>query len=189
MDNDGNREKWFWITSGGAAVTIVSALYVAATSGLISVNALPRQEFSQHAPGGIEVMPRPPEQVRPERSDLPISTVFECMKDGQRIFSDRRCGPSVEVRVIGPSNRMDRQDTSILSTPEAVLARSQYERQDAEMLASDTHQAECQALEQEKDSINARMRSGYTSPQGEWFRERLRTIGDRYYNLRCRHFH
>jgi hypothetical protein len=84
---------------------------------------------------------------------------------------------------------MDAQDTSILSAPEAVLERSRYERQYTEVPASDTHQWECQSLEQEKDSIDARMGSGYTSTQGEWFRERLRAIATRYYDLRCRHFH
>jgi hypothetical protein len=84
---------------------------------------------------------------------------------------------------------MDVQDTSILSTPEAVIARSQTERGDAQRPAANLVQSECAGLEQEKDSINARMRQGYTSLQGDGFRDRLRFLGARYYELRCRHFH
>jgi hypothetical protein len=84
---------------------------------------------------------------------------------------------------------MDPQDTSILSSSDAVLARSRSERTYAPIRALDPAQSECSAIEQEKNSINARMRIGYTSPEGEWFRDRLRVLGDRYYELRCRHFH
>lgn len=190
MDNDGNREQWFWIIACILVVTIVGAFRVAATSGPHSADALPPQEPSQPALPVTDAVPRPSERPNPEKAELAYSTVFECRTEGQRVFSDRRCGPNVEVRAIGVPNRMDAQDTSILSTPEAVLARSQYERRDAtDVPATGGNQGECQALEQEKNSIDARMRSGYTSQEGEWYRERLRAIAARYYDLRCRHFH
>jgi len=54
---------------------------------------------------------------------------------------------------------------------------------------SDPYRSECSDLEQERDSINARMRAGDASAEGGWFRKRLRIIAGRSHDLRCTHFH
>lgn len=77
---------------------------------------------------------------------------------------------------------------SILSSPDAVLARSRSERTNAKEPVVDATQSECRSIEEQKNSIDARMRVGYTSLEGERFRDRLRGLAARYYELRCRHF-
>jgi hypothetical protein len=121
--------------------------------------------------------------------DARIATVFECRVRGQRIYSDQRCGPEADERPIQAPNRMDSQDTSILSSPDVVLERSRSERGSTEEPVVNSARSECDRIEQEKNSINARMREGYGSPEGERLRDRLRLLGDRYYDLHCRHFH
>lgn len=133
--------------------------------------------------------PRPLPHASPERPPDPrIATVFECRVNGQRIYSDQRCGSSADERPIPAPNRMDAQDTSILSSPDAVLARSRSERTNAKEPVVDATQSECRRIEEQKNSIDARMREGYTSLEGERFRDRLRGLAARYYELRCRHF-
>ena len=41
------------------------------------------------------------------QSALPPGQVWQCMVNGQRVFSDTRCGDDASVRVLGQLNRMD----------------------------------------------------------------------------------
>jgi len=117
-----------------------------------------------------------------------IATVYECSVDGHRMFSDQRCGRGARARDIHAPNRMDAMDTGTLDEP--VSATTQFAQPPAfQVRAPEDNTAECTAIEQEKDSINAHMREGYSAAEGEHLRERLRRLDDRYYELRCRHFH
>src|ERR1700730_7651030 len=53
----------------------------------------------------------------------------------------------------------------------------------------DDHRAVCDQIEATKKAIDARMREGYSSEEGELLRERLRKLSSEYYELRCHHFH
>ena len=193
MDRDRDREGWFWIITSALAVAIVAVLHAFGASGASSSNtSLLQSARSAPLSAGREIdVPKPPPEASLERpaADTRIATVFECRVNGQRIYSDQRCGSKAEEHSIQAPNRMDPQDTSMLSSPEAVLARSRSERTYAEVPVIDPARADCSSIEEEKNSINARMRAGYTSPEGEWFRDRLRVLAARYYELRCRHFH
>jgi hypothetical protein len=192
VNRDGDWEGWFWFITSALVVVIVIALHRFGVSGPSPGNTSTGQPTTLAHPSG----PVAPDVRRPSpgsNSDGPadgrIATVFECRVNGQHIYSDQRCGSTADERVIHAPNRMDAQDTSILSTPDAVIARSRSEGRNAQARAANLVQSECAGIEQEKDSINARMRQGYSSFQGEGFRDRLRFLGARYYDLRCRHFH
>jgi hypothetical protein len=43
--------------------------------------------------------------ARVVRSDA-IAAIYECERNGQRVLSDRPCGPGAEVRIISTPNRM-----------------------------------------------------------------------------------
>jgi hypothetical protein len=43
----------------------------------------------------------------------------------------------------------------------------------------------CEALDADVKVINDRMRHSYTNPEGEYYRDRLRKISDRKYDLHC----
>jgi hypothetical protein len=192
VDTDRDREGWFWIITSALVVAIVAALHAFGASGPSSVKTS-TVETAMSAPlpakDAIDV-PRPTPQASPARpADARIATVFECRVSGQRIYSDHRCGSKADERPIQAPNRMDAQDTSILSSPDAVLARSRSERANTQEPVVDSARSECDWIEQQKNLINARMREGYGSPEGERLRDRLRVLGARYYDLRCRHFH
>jgi hypothetical protein len=189
MDRD--RERWFWIITSALVVAIVAALHTFGASGLNSIKTSTQAATSAPLPAEDAIdVPRPFPQPSPARpADARIATVFECRVSGQRIYSDQRCGSKADERPIQAPNRMDAQDTSILSSPDAVLARSRSERANTEEPVVDSARSECDSIEQQKNSINARMREGYGSPEGERLRDLLRVLGARYYDLRCRHFH
>jgi hypothetical protein len=188
VNRDGDWEGWFWFITSALVVVIVIALHHFGVSGPRPSNASTDQPTALAHPSGES----PPDVRRPSPdrpADGRIATVFECRVNGQHIYSDQRCGSTADERVIHAPNRMAAQDTSILSTPDAVIARSRSEGGNPETPGASLVQSECAGIEQEKDSINARMRQGYTSFQGEGFRDRLRFLGARYYDRRCRHFH
>lgn len=64
-------------------------------------------------------------------NDLPPGQVYECTRQGQRIFSDSPCGERAAIRQLSAVNRM----AAVAVTPDAAVARSvpppQYPVRDA----------------------------------------------------------
>jgi hypothetical protein len=52
-----------------------------------------------------------------------------------------------------------------------------------------THDEIFREIELEKDRIDARMRKGYSSGEGEILRAQRNSLSSRHYDLRCKHFH
>jgi hypothetical protein len=185
---DRDWERWFWIITSALVIAVVGALHsFGGSSPTSNSTSIPQAANSGPLPAQGEIATsRLSLHAAPEAPR--IATVFECRINGQRIYSDQRCGSNADERPILAPNRMDAQDTGILSSPDDVIARSRSERTNASEPVFDASRSECSSIDEKKDSINARMREGYTSPEGEWFRDRLRVLGARYYELRCRHF-
>lgn len=105
---------------------------------------------------------------QPQQS--PGTTVFECIRDGRRIFSDNPCGENATVRTISPSNTMD--------APRPVY-RPQRMHPPTQARYESSQQGEpvrdCTDYEEAVERIDAVMRRGYTSAEGERLRaNRLR---------------
>jgi len=47
------------------------------------------------------------QSLSPPRPSLPAGQVWQCIRDGQRIFSDARCGDGATIRQLNDVNRMD----------------------------------------------------------------------------------
>jgi hypothetical protein len=186
MLDKGRQERWVWIIAG-IAVVLVAAFRIAVTSAPTAVSASAPAERSRPKQQATDRVPSP-EVSAAETAQPPVSAVYECHANGQHIFSDRRCGLDNTVREVAAPNRMDAEDTTILAAPETLIAHDEDQAARAQVSADNVQPSECRRLEQEKDSIDARMREGYTSIEGEMFRDRLRVIAARYYDLRCRHF-
>lgn len=106
------------------------------------------------------------------------------------VFSDRRCGDGAGVRVI-------RMPNSMVATP------VYYDRGGGESPAEATPQIQskmsqttsvseggaCRQIELEIKQIEARMREGYSIPEGEVLKDRRNTLSSEYHELRCKHFH
>lgn len=129
----------------------------------------------------------PKENLDFARKEQPIATVFECIINGQRVFSDSPCGTKVKVHEIAQPNLMKAQSTGPThEIPQEVLRLQPHQVRQIEAIKPQvSNKSLCRQIEAEIESINARMRQGYTSRQGEWYRERLRQLDNRLHELRC----
>jgi hypothetical protein len=142
------------------------------------------------APGrGIEEVPDTaahpaPNSAQPTR----IATVFECEQRGERVFSDRRYGQNAQERAIEAPNRMDALNPSVVELSISEPRHPSVTAPRVVPAAPESPRMQCRAIEEEKERINARMREGYGSAEGEVLRDRLRKLAAEYYDLRCHHF-
>ena len=58
----------------------------------------------------------------PPDDALPPGQVYECLNNGQRVFSDKRCGPNASIRQLSTLNTM----TAPASAPPSVRPPPQY---------------------------------------------------------------
>ena len=105
-----NTDLLRWVLSGVLALSAVAATAVVSADSTTGT-----------APGSSTALPSPPPPARPTvtaevspvvvspkaRSPLPPGQVWECMIDGQRVFSDTQCGAHASVRQLSEPNVMD----------------------------------------------------------------------------------
>jgi hypothetical protein len=135
-----------------------------------------------HVEWRIPVRTRQPELRTTPRSGV-IARVYECDGDNQRVLSDQPCAVDAAVRDVAAPNRMIAQDTRVLYEqayrPRPPQPPSRTDRRY-------DHRVEiCRQIERDIDRINARMRRGYSSWEGELFRESLRQLSKARYDARC----
>ena len=133
--------------------------------------------------------------MRPDRSVPGVApsaggiAVYECRQNGQRVLSDRPCGPDATERVLEtgalntfnevppPAVRASRASPPLpVGSPAASGVRQS---------ATAAHDARCEQIEAWKDRIDAAMRRGYTSQQGERLRAEWHRAKQAYYDERC----
>ena len=121
--------------------------------------------------------------------------VYECVVKGQRVLSDRPCGPEAQVRAVvvdRPDPRdvvqaQQRTQAAQAGTPPAVY-RSASTSTAGTTPAEPSEAANasaCATVDREIAALNARMRQGYTSQEGEWMRQRWRDLQKRRAALKC----
>ena len=124
--------------------------------------------------------------------------VFEC-SGAPRSFSDRRCAANARVRVVETSKLNIYQAAptpelvptpyrgdSISATPPPPAVTTGERQRDALAQAGPTRAMICATIEQQIDQINARMRQGYRSAQGEYYRAQLDTLSNQRHAAHCR---
>jgi hypothetical protein len=105
--------------------------------------------------------------------------VYECEVNGQRVVSDRPCGPQAQARTIvidqpDPREVARQQQRTFAAqagaspTIEAPARRSVQTTGTTGTVLS--NEGACRAIDDAIANLNARMRQGYTSAQGEWYR-------------------
>jgi len=183
----GSNDYWFWLATTGAAAVVVAGMLVLTHA---SVDVAP-QVATEQGVRAAEASSQKTEAAPTRSFSTPrsaarndtIATVYECDSAGQRTFSDRRCAPNARERSIEAPSRMDPLDTSTLGEPVIVDSQPFMSRGDAVV----DNATECAAIQADIDAIDARMREGYGSAEGEYLRARRRSLSDRYYELRCHH--
>ena len=141
--------------------------------------------------------PAPSADQQPHRANQGRQTdvgVYECVVNGQRVVSDKPCGPGAQARVL-EVDQPDPRNAALLrqqiwtaqqATGSPPMARpSTYGAPPAAPQQANANDAACRNIDQQIEQVDARMRQGYTSQEGEWYRERLRRLKERRYELGC----
>jgi hypothetical protein len=116
--------------------------------------------------------------------------IYECTVNGQRVVSDRPCGAGATPRVLEvaparapppsvPQRRSSRPGSS------ATYASSTGQSGAGSASAVPDNTAACAAVDRAIDNLNARMRQGYGSAEGEWLRQEWHRLKQQRYDLRC----
>ena len=185
-------EGLFWPVTCGLSIVLVVALHVAVPPPTAAETRTPApapvsQPATREVVGEGET-PRGNATRNPDQ--WLIESVYECRQNGVTVFSDHRCGADAEVRTIRAPNLMVAtplyldQESTAAPTEVAPQVSTQGSRSH-----DGTHDEICREIELEKDRIDARMREGYSSTEGEILRARRNSLSSRYYDLRCKHFH
>jgi hypothetical protein len=120
--------------------------------------------------------------------------VYECIVAGQRVVSDRPCGAEAQARTLivdqpDPTEAARQRQLTRAVQQAANSSRATNATRDGgtpvTSAPASSNQAACDSIEQEIDAIDARMRQGYGSQQGERYRDRLRVLKERRYEYRC----
>ena len=156
--------------------------------GVAGVAPLPEPSEAGHA-----AMPTsPPVSIPRSRKDSTSQRyvgVYECSENGQRIVSDRPCGPGATARILAvePPNAPPPSVPTFRSPMpgSSTSVRSTSGTGSGVATASAGNEAACAAVDREIDALNARMRQGYGSQTGKVYRARWHALKERRYDLGC----
>ena len=145
-----------------------------------------------------EAPPAPVTEQRPQAGNQTYVGVYECIVNGQRVVSDHPCGADAQARTLvvdqpdpRDAARQQRQTWAAQagsgSAPRvAVPARSSVPSQVPQVApVASANEAACEAIDQAIANLNARMRQGYDSQEGEWLRARWHDLQKRREELDC----
>ena len=145
-------------------------------SDVVSTSALPAPVAERDR---VAQSPMPAADDQQARA---TTRIFECEIGGARVLSDQPCGTNARVREVRAPNLMDAHRAP-QNEPPRYQASPSF-RNSASERAEDS--GVCGALEAQIDQINARMRQRYTSREGEWLRDRLRSLKNAQHEAECR---
>ena len=106
--------------------------------------------------------------------------VYQCVINGQRVFSDHVCGDDAVERDVTVTSRMD-----TIKTPASKVTTSRSRRKQSSSSESDTRRQRCLRISKAKDALVERMRAGYTAKQDERMHNQLHKLDNEYFELRC----
>jgi len=111
--------------------------------------------------------------------------VFECVRGGQRVFSDHSCAPDADVRDIDVAGMNTYVAPPVRIVEPAALVPEPPTRARPSAPPRKASATERDSLQRAIDRLNARMRAGYSSAEGEWLRAQWKKLDDRYRDPRC----
>lgn len=120
--------------------------------------------------------------------------VYECVANGQRIVSDRPCGPDAQPRTLvvdQPDPREAMRQRQSMQSPARTGAGYTggtvpvAPTSNSGATATTSNEAACANVDRRIDLLNARMRQGYGRAEGERLRAEWHDLKQRRYALRC----
>jgi hypothetical protein len=157
----------------------------ASTPGQEAVGSGPKIEIESVT----EVAPPVPvERAVADGARQSAVNVYECMVNGQRVLSDQPCGPEARARTVvvdqpDPQEVLRQQQRTWAAQQGAgpradgprvrsAPASSAPARAAASADSVAANDGICRAIDEAIANLNARMRQGYTSQEGEYYRKR-----------------
>lgn len=180
MTEETERDLLPWIL--GAALLIVAAIAAAAIS---NSGDNPTIVGARNQPSTITIA-HPTIVIANDPPKLPTGEVWECQKNGHRVFSDVPCEGGSTIREVSAINRM--QSQSIEPDPTTAAYYSSIKIPALPPSVNFDHaqvESYCTNLRMEVNEIYERMRHGYPSSVGDYMRGRLRAISDQQDDLHC----
>jgi hypothetical protein len=115
--------------------------------------------------------------------------VYQCERDGVRVFSDRPCGTDARPQPV----QVDQSATHAVATPPASKAKQAARASPAHAAPAPTaattgarsKAAQCHGIQDDIDALDTRMRLGYRGKQGVKLQARRDAATERYRALRC----
>ena len=123
--------------------------------------------------------PAPAERAAADGARQSAVSVYECIVNGQRVLSDQPCGPDARARSVvidqpDPQEVLRQQQRTWAvqagSTPAAPVPAPQSSRRLGGAEAMAANEQACRWVDEAIANLNARMRQGYTSQEGERLR-------------------
>lgn len=116
--------------------------------------------------------------------------VYQCQREGVRVFSDRPCGADarpqrVEVAAV-PASAAPAPVAAPKARPTAAKRSAAASRSTQRAPPRPSHKTtQCHDLQDDIDAIDTRMRLGYRGKEGQKLDARRRAATERYRQLRC----
>ena len=138
--------------------------------------------------------PLPPRAAQSLRSGTQSYVgVYECMVNGQRVVSDHPCGADAQARTLvvdrpdprDVARQQQRTWAAQAGSPPQVKPPARSSVRSPVVTESLPNQTACHAIDQAIADLNARMRAGYTSQEGEWLRARWHDLQKQREALDC----
>jgi len=108
--------------------------------------------------------------------------IYECIVNGEHVFSDHVCADNAIERNVTVTNRMDAVKVQASpSTAHSPKRRHLSQSPDSQ----EARRQRCAKIQKSKDALNAQMRAGYNARQDEKLHDRLRKLDSEYFELRC----
>jgi hypothetical protein len=108
--------------------------------------------------------------------------IYECMVNGQHVFSDHVCGDNATERTVAAPNRMDAVKVHV-TTPASHHSKRAYSSRTP--TAQGTRRQRCTKIQKSRDALSDQMRTGFTARQDEKLHYRMRKLDSQYDELRC----
>lgn len=165
------------------AITLNACLLVgcAATLALRSPSQAEEIVAGPIAGGASVQLESAPSANKPPRS----RTVFVCHTLGHVIFADRPCGPLAQRQAVKISSPSAGQAASTNVAPPPAATRPMIEPAPSQEATHAAPPSRCSKLREQLETLDDRMRSGYSAREAARLWTRWRDLHSEIYSARC----
>jgi hypothetical protein len=181
-----------WLLALGVVVGVLGLAWLSLEPSSESMLTPPEPQALSAVEPAVE--PLPLTTLRPDVTSpaVPVPRgavrVYQCVLAGQKVLSDQPCGPDAVERIVDTRELNTFRETPLPMAARPVLQQPAPTGAAPQVPSQPVQPGNAQQCEQILawiDRINARMRQGYTSQQGEWLRAQWHKAKNAYSDAKC----